>query len=219
MSNHNRGLRALAMKDADIINFPTAKTPAVPASEELSTKLEAARERREVAQESTNESDTALARLQERYVVCAEPPAIYDKVYRSSCKEQGLKLLHRTPKVMPPGGAKRSASGGLPRHPETTRCSHCRFRPGRTDHRRGLFEYLWTSPDITALKVMFRLSWSIFDYIFDGIKNQLTFVLNWMALPLQKLGTKMESAILLVGEQGTGKTILGEICRRCHGDK
>ena len=89
MSNHNRGLRALAMKDADIINFPTAKTPAVPASEELSTKLEVARERREVAQESTNESDTALARLQERYVVCAEPPAIYDKDIDLRSKNRG----------------------------------------------------------------------------------------------------------------------------------
>lgn len=217
MSNHNRGLRALAMKDADIINFPTAKTPAVPASEELDTKLEVARERREVAQENTNESDTALAPLQERYVVCAEPPAIYDKVLKKFLKEQGFKLLYRVPKVRLPGwDKKRPLAEAFLDDENTTRCSSLTFRPGKDKIVGGCLN-LWTPPDITGIQGDVSLFLEHLHYIFDGNEESIAFVLNWMALTLQKRGTKMESALLIVGPQGTGKTTLAIICRRCHG--
>lgn len=44
------------------------------------------------------------------------------------------------------------------------------------------------------------------------------YVLNWLALPLQKPGTKMASALVFHGPQGTGKNLFFEVMLRIYGE-
>jgi len=178
-----------------------------------------ARKRRQKAQEKTDENGNALAKLQAQYVVCAEPAGIWDKREGRLLKDQGFKLRHRTPKFIPPGGERpKSIADILLDHPDTTRCSYLTFRPGKPTIDRDHLN-LWTSIQVDELEGDPKPFLEHLDYVYDGEQEAIDFTLNWMALPLQKLGTKMESAIFLAGNQGTGKTIIGDITRHLHGHK
>ena len=216
MNKKNIGLRA-AHSANNIVELHAATESSTVKNDELSAKLVAGRSRREHALKSSSNLDKALSALQERYVVCAEPPAIYDLKLHKPLKEQGFKLYHRSPKFRPPEGDKKRALGEIfLDHPDTTRCSCLSFRPGRPTID-GDFLNLWTPPDIHEVEGDISPFIEHMDYVFDGQQESINYALDWMALPLQKPGSKMDSAILLVGKQGTGKTTLGEICRRSHG--
>jgi hypothetical protein len=45
----------------------------------------------------------------------------------------------------------------------------------------------------------------IFNIISDNNNDLYTYILNWIAYLLQNPGSKTETAILIIGEQGTGK--------------
>lgn len=52
-----------------------------------------------------------------------------------------------------------------------------------------------------------------------GIDEHYEYVLDWNALPLQKLGAKTGTAILVFGSQGTGKTLFfGDLFRQIYGE-
>jgi putative DNA primase/helicase len=43
-------------------------------------------------------------------------------------------------------------------------------------------------------------------------------VLKWCALPLQRVGAKMQTAIVMYGEEGTGKNLFWGAVRAIYGD-
>lgn len=51
----------------------------------------------------------------------------------------------------------------------------------------------------------------------DEIKKVVNWTLKWLALPLQQLGTKMRSALVFHGPQGTGKNLFFEIVASIYG--
>lgn len=181
--------------------------------------IDKARKRRQKAQEKTDALGNALAKLQSQYVVCAEPAGYWDMNEGRLIKEQGFRLRYSTPKFKPPGGEKLKSIADIFRgHPDTTRCSYLTFRPGKPAVD-GDYLNLWTPMQIKEIEGDVKPFLEHLDYIYDGVQESIDFTLNWMALPLQQLGTKMESAILLVGEPGTGKTIVGAVLRKLHGFK
>jgi len=51
----------------------------------------------------------------------------------------------------------------------------------------------------------------------DGVGKIVSWCLNWLALPLQKQGTKMRSALVFHGPQGAGKNLFFEIVAKIYG--
>lgn len=51
----------------------------------------------------------------------------------------------------------------------------------------------------------------------DEVDAVVEWVLRWMALPLQQLGTKMQTALVFHGAQGTGKNLFFDVWRDLYG--
>lgn len=51
----------------------------------------------------------------------------------------------------------------------------------------------------------------------EGVQLNLEFVLRWIALPLQQPGTKMRSALVVHGPQGSGKSLFFESVKNLYG--
>lgn len=51
----------------------------------------------------------------------------------------------------------------------------------------------------------------------DGVDAVMEWVLRWIALPLQKPGTKMQTALVFHGPQGTGKNLFFDVWRDLYG--
>lgn len=52
----------------------------------------------------------------------------------------------------------------------------------------------------------------------DEVEANIEWVLNWIALPLQKPGTKLSTAVVMHGPQGTGKSMFWEIVLKIYGE-
>lgn len=50
-----------------------------------------------------------------------------------------------------------------------------------------------------------------------GVVEVVQWVINWLAMPLQRLGTKMRSSLVFHGPQGTGKNLFFEIIAAIYG--
>lgn len=51
----------------------------------------------------------------------------------------------------------------------------------------------------------------------DGVRAVMHWVLRWQALPLQQLGAKMQTAVVMHGPQGTGKNLYWDVWRDLYG--
>jgi putative DNA primase/helicase len=51
----------------------------------------------------------------------------------------------------------------------------------------------------------------------DGVDEVVDWVLRWVALPLQQPGTKMQTALVFHGPQGTGKNLFFDVWRDLYG--
>ena len=51
----------------------------------------------------------------------------------------------------------------------------------------------------------------------EGVKQVMHWVLRWQALPLQRLGSKMQTAVVMHGPQGTGKNLYWDVWRDMFG--
>lgn len=51
----------------------------------------------------------------------------------------------------------------------------------------------------------------------EGVKAVMHWVLCWQALPLQRVGTKMQTAVVMHGPQGTGKNLYWDVWRDMFG--
>lgn len=216
MNKKNIGLRA-ATNNINLIQFPGDSLAQKDDAGDLAARIDKAAERRDEAQERTCQFDAQLAEMQSRYIVCAEPGGVWDTHENKLIKEHGFKLTHLSPKTTPPNGGKQISIGSyFLNHPKTTRCHYFTFRPGRPKLDGDYLNH-WDDPQIQAIEGDISPFLEHLDYVYDGVQEAIDYTLNWMALPLQIRGTKMESAVFLGGEQGTGKTFLGEILRVLHG--
>ena len=59
---------------------------------------------------------------------------------------------------------------------------------------------------------------ALFKHVCGEDEDTIEFVLNWLALPLQCLGAKMRSAVVVHGPEGSGKNLAFEIVRDIYGE-
>lgn len=99
------------------------------------------------------------------------------------------------------------------------------FEPGQsfTDGRINMFDGLETEPvactkaDVAPMLKLLRHLCSGEDVPADEVDEVMNWVLCWQALPLQRLGTKMQTAIVMHGAQGTGKNLYWDTWRDLYG--
>jgi hypothetical protein len=99
------------------------------------------------------------------------------------------------------------------------------FEPGQTfdDGRINMFDGLETVPvkatdkDVAPMLELLRHLCSGPDVLADEADEIMHWVLRWIALPLQQLGTKMQTAIVMHGPQGTGKNLFWDLWRDLYG--
>ncbi len=78
---------------------------------------------------------------------------------------------------------------------------------------------LWTGWGTSPKKGSIAPFKALFNTMFGDLpKEQYDWVWQWFAYPIQYPGAKLNSAILVWGGQGVGKTFLGEIIQRIYGD-
>lgn len=59
----------------------------------------------------------------------------------------------------------------------------------------------------------------LFDFVFKEASDEFKrWALQWFAYPIQNPGTKLFSALVVIGGQGTGKTFLGQLISKIYGD-
>jgi hypothetical protein len=147
-----------------------------------------------------------LERLQEHYALIYGTDTVWDGEKRRVMKVANLRLLfgNDTVKMWLRGDARRVV---LP--------EHLVFEPGKKlppDHV-NLFDGFAVEPikctkdDVAPmLELLWHLCSASADTT-DGVKGVFRWVLRWLALPLQKPGAKLRSALVFHGPQGTGKNL------------
>lgn len=98
------------------------------------------------------------------------------------------------------------------------------FEPGREveDHQINMFTGLELEPvpatadDVAPMLALLRHLCSEAGTA-DDVDELMHWILRWQALPLQKLGTKMQTAIVMHGAQGTGKNLYWDVWRDLFG--
>lgn len=99
------------------------------------------------------------------------------------------------------------------------------FEPGLkiADHQVNMFGGLTIEPveckpdDVAPMLALLRHLCSEASPDADEVDNVVDWVLRWQALPLQHLGTKMQTALVFHGAQGTGKNLYWDIWRDLFG--
>jgi putative DNA primase/helicase len=99
---------------------------------------------------------------------------------------------------------------------------HIVFEPGRDleDPFINLFNGFAMQPqagDCAPILELLRYLCSESDETAEGVASVMAWALRWMALPLQRPGTKMRSAMVFHGPQGAGKNLLFEILAKIYG--
>jgi putative DNA primase/helicase len=100
------------------------------------------------------------------------------------------------------------------------------FEPGRdvTGDQINMFRGLPIKPvastaaDVAPMLDLLRHLCSESDVSADDADAVMHWVLCWQALPLQKIGTKMQTAVVMHGAQGTGKNLYWDAWRDLFGD-
>lgn len=72
--------------------------------------------------------------------------------------------------------------------------------------------------DVAPMMKLLRHLCSETDAVGDDVDAVMHWVLCWQALPLQRLGTKMASAVVMHGAQGTGKNLYWDVWRDLYGE-
>lgn len=58
----------------------------------------------------------------------------------------------------------------------------------------------------------------LLDHLCDNDEEVRDWLLNWLALPLQRLGSKMRTAVIVHGDEGSGKNLFFEAVRDIYGE-
>lgn len=100
------------------------------------------------------------------------------------------------------------------------------FEPGQkvAEHQINMFSGLdldpvaCTAEDVAPMLGLLRHLCSETGTSADDVDAVMHWILCWQALPLQKLGTKMQTAICFHGAQGTGKNLYWDAWRNLFGE-
>lgn len=100
------------------------------------------------------------------------------------------------------------------------------FEPGRdveADGRINLFEGLPVKPqpcadaDVAPMLELLHHLCACSASTDEGVAEVMSWVLRWLAYPLQHLGAKMRTALVFHGPQGTGKNLFFDVVRGIYG--
>ncbi len=109
-------------------------------------------------------------------------------------------------------------------HPEhgLPRVTNLCFRPGEasilSDGHGGLRYNLWQPTNVRAEPGDVGPFLALVHLILDGDEVAVRFLLGFMAHMIQRPGQKMAFAVLIIGPQGIGKSMLGEMLTRVIGE-
>lgn len=100
------------------------------------------------------------------------------------------------------------------------------FEPGQTvpEHQINMFTGLEVQPipctadEVRPMLDLLRHLCAESAKNADEIDEIVHWILRWCALPLQQLGTKLQTAIVMHGPQGTGKNLFFDLMRDCYGE-
>jgi hypothetical protein len=77
----------------------------------------------------------------------------------------------------------------------------------------------WVPPEIERRPGEWPRISRIIDVVTDGDSKARAWLINWMAAKAQKPGERTQTAVVLIGEQGTGKSTLADVMREIVGRK
>ena len=77
----------------------------------------------------------------------------------------------------------------------------------------------WVPPEIERRPGEWPTISRIIDVVADGDSKARAWLINWMAAKAQKPGERTQTAVVLIGEQGTGKSTLADVMREIVGRK
>jgi hypothetical protein len=184
----------------------------------------------EPPQETGGKGDSPLARMNRKYCVVNDGGSVlvfrdrYDEIMGRRIYDRmsaaAFKLLHKNETVLvkAEGGsaAKKPIADVWLSHPKRRTYQSVVFDP--SGKAAGSSLNLWRgfgfepkAADWSKLKAHLR------DNVCIGNTLYLTYLMNWMALLVQKPADQGEVAIIMRGKQGVGKGILGQILRRIFG--
>lgn len=162
-----------------------------------------------------------------RYVFVKQLNAFWDRNARTVCELKGVSNMHiadmpvddESGKPMDPldimlagmiGGMtcdKVDAIGFVPGEEELFQDGGCSILN------------VWTKPDIVPIEGDVSIFLDHVEYILDGEATIIKHVLDFLAHLVQKPAEKIKSTILIIGEPGVGKSIIGEMMIRLLGEK
>lgn len=93
------------------------------------------------------------------------------------------------------------------------------FRPGEDkvteDNNYNMWHGMGYAPKRGSVKPFLELR----DNVFEKMpKDVVRWFMQWLAFPIQNPGTKLNTAVIVWGSQGTGKTFLGRIIKTLYGE-
>jgi hypothetical protein len=151
-------------------------------------------------------SDVYTAKLADGFVLQYGSDVVWDLTHRLPMKVSALRHVYGNDAVKAWLGSERR---------RLVMPEQVVFDPTESvpEHYVNLFGGIEMEPRPGDVSVILAL----LEHLCGGDKAAMEFVLNWLALPLQRPGTKMRSALIVHGPEGSGKNLFFEIVRDIYG--
>lgn len=92
------------------------------------------------------------------------------------------------------------------------------YRPGEEQITADNRYNLWQPPPFKSAKGDVKPWHQLMEWVFEGVTaKERKWFEQWVAYPLQHLGAKMKTAVVLWGAQGSGKSLTAETIMRLYG--
>ncbi|MFI5107972.1 MAG: DUF5906 domain-containing protein [Terriglobales bacterium] len=101
--------------------------------------------------------------------------------------------------------------------PHRAECERITYAPGQSRITDANEFNMWPGWGCEAKQGDIALWVEMLDFLFAGHEASHKWFEQWLAYPLQFPGTKLATAVLLHGAQGTGKSLVGETLFRVYG--
>jgi phage/plasmid primase-like uncharacterized protein len=160
-----------------------------------------------------------------RYVFVKQINAFWDREGRTVCELKGVANMHRADMPMNDEGDKHidpldiMLDGALGM--TCDRVDAIGFLPGEEEiFQEGgtVVLNMWTKPNIVAIEGDVSKFLNHVDYLIDGDAFITKYILDYLAHLVQRPAEKIKSTILIIGEEGIGKSAIGEMMFRLLGE-
>lgn len=176
----------------------------------------------------SEEPDALLNELNELNTRYAIVQSARDKIYDTEkrCFMSGSAFVkvaesNRVIHVVDEGGRsqRQSAAQAWLEWPNRREFADLVFEPGKPKITENNEYNFWDGYPYVPKRGSVRPFLDLVDSVLERCDRDVKkWFLQWMACPLAKPGTKLASAVVVWGEQGTGKTFLGKIVKDLYGD-